>query len=145
MHRSLPSLILGACLMTATHAQEAPRTPATTSAEAQAILKPALADLVGALGKPARLEVEGLRVSGEWAFLYAAIQTPGGQPIDYKGTPFADAAEAGVLSKSYAALLRGHAAEWKLVKSALGPTDVAWQPWAEEFGAPAAIFDVPLP
>lgn len=145
MHRCLLPLILGASLMTATSAQEAPRTPATTSAEAQAILKPATADLVGALGKPARLEVNGLRVSGEWAFLHAAIQTPGGQPIDYKGTPFAEAAAAGGMSKSYAALLRGHGTEWKLVKSALGPTDVAWQPWATEFGAPAAIFELALP
>lgn len=131
--------------MTASHAQEAPHTPATTSPEAQAILKSALADLVGTLGKPARLEVDGLRVSGEWAFLHAAIQTPGGQPIDYKGTPFAEAAEAGGMSRSYAALLRGHATEWKLVKSALGPTDVAWQSWSEQFGAPTAIFDIPLP
>lgn len=137
------SLILGACLMNATPAQEAPRTPATTSAEAQAILKPALADLASALGKPAQLDVQSLRVSGEWAFVYAGIQTPGGQPIDYKDTPFAEAAEAGMKSRSYAGLLRGHATDWKLVASAVGPTDVAWGSWAEQYGAPAAIFEVP--
>ncbi len=136
-------LILGASLMTATSAQETPRTPATTSPEAQAILKPALADLANALGKPAQLDVQSLRVSGEWAFLYGDIQTPGGQPIDYKDTPFAEAAEAGMKSRSYAALLRGHATAWTLVQSVVGPTDVAWGPWAAEYGAPEAIFEVP--
>ncbi len=143
MRFPLLPLILGASLMTATSAQEALRTPATTSAEAQAILRPATTDLVSALGKPAQLEVSSLRVSGEWAFLYASIQTPGGQPIDYKGTPFAEAAEAGMKSRSYAALLRGHGTEWKLAASAVGPTDVAWQPWAAQYGAPAAIFEIP--
>lgn len=143
MRSIIPSLILGACLMTATAAQEAPRTPATTSAEAQAILKPALADLVRALGKPAQLDVSSLRVSGEWAFVYASIQTPGGQPVDYKDTPFAEAAEAGMKSRAYAALLRGRATEWTLVTRTIGPTDVAWGPWAAEYGAPASIFEVP--
>lgn len=143
MRPPLLPLILGACLMTANAAQDTPRTPALTSAEAQAILKPALADLVSALGKPAQLDVSSLRVSGEWAFLYASIQTPGGQPIDYKDTPFAEAAEAGMKSRAYAALLRGQATGWKLVTSSVGPTDVAWQPWAAEYGAPAAIFEVP--
>lgn len=136
-------LILSASLMTATHAQEAPRTPASQSPERQAILKSTLADLVRALGKPAQLDVSSLRVSGEWAFVYASIQTPGGQPIDYADTPFAEAAEAGMKSKRYAALLRGHATEWTLVASAIGPTDVAWSPWATQYGAPQAIFEVP--
>jgi hypothetical protein len=136
-------LILSASLMTATHAQEAPRTPATNSPERQAILKPALADVVGALGKPAQLDVSSLRVSGEWAFVYASIQSPGGQPIEYADTPFAEAAEAGMKSNVYAALLRGHATEWKLVTSVVGPTDMAWAPWAAQHGAPEAIFEVP--
>lgn len=143
MRTGFLSLILSASLMTAIQAQEAPRTPATNSPERQAILKSSLAEVVRALGKPAQLDVASLRVSGEWAFLYAAIQTPGGQPIDYKDTPFAEEAEAGMKSRKYAALLRGRASEWQLVASALGPTDVAWAPWASEYGAPAAIFEIP--
>lgn len=143
MRIGLIPLILSASIMTATSAQEAPRTPATTSTEGQAIVQPALTKLVADLGKPARLDVKGLRVSGEWAFVYAAIQTPGGQPIDYKDTPFADAAEAGMKSRTYAALLRGRGESWSLVASAIGPTDVAWSGWAREYGAPAAIFELP--
>lgn len=143
MRISLIPVILSASLMTASPAQEAPHTPATASPEYQAILKPALSALVSELGKPARLDVKSLRVVGEWSFLYAAMQSPGGQPIDYHGTPFAEAAEAGMKSRTYVALLRGRSESWSLVASAVGPTDVAWADWSTQYAAPAAIFDIP--
>lgn len=143
MRIGLIPLILSASLMTATQAQEAPRAPATTSAEGRAILQPALVKLAVDLGKPAHLNVKSLRVSGEWAFVYASIQTPGGQPIDYQGTPFAEAAEAGMKSRTYAGLLRGGGEHWSLVTSAIGPTDVAWSDWSHQYSAPAAIFEIP--
>ncbi|MBO9664707.1 hypothetical protein [Dokdonella sp.] len=136
-------LILSAFLMTATPAQEAPRTPATTSAEGRAILHSALVELAAGLGKPAQLDVKSLRVSGEWAFVYASIQGAGGRPIDYQGTPFAEEAEAGLKSHVYAGLLRGSGEHWTLVASVVGPTDVAWTDWARQYSAPAAIFELP--
>lgn len=142
MRIGLIPLILSASLMTSTPAQEAPRTPPTTSSEARAILQPALVKLAAELGKPAHLDVKSLRVSGEWAFVYAAIQSPGGQPIDYQGTPFAEAAEAGMKSRTYAALLRGRGENWSLTAQAVGPTDMAWASWAAEYGAPPAIFEI---
>ena len=39
-----------------------------------------------------------------------------------------------------AALLHREGSTWKLVELAVGPTDVAWENWAEKHKAPAELF-----
>ena len=111
-------------------------------AEAEAILRPAVADAVAELGKPVRLEAKTLNVSGEWAFLHARISEPGGEVVRYGGTKFAEDAAHGVRSPIYAALLRGGGEQWSLVVSVVGPTDVAWWNWGEAYSAPAELFEL---
>lgn len=115
-----------------------------SSAEGAAVLAPALADVTAQLGKPVRLEVRSLKAAEGWAFLWSAIQGPDGSPVDYSGTPFAEASANGVLSKKYVALLRQDDQGWTLVDRRVGPSDIAWAGWGAQYAAPAAIFDIPV-
>lgn len=121
--------------MTAAHAAD----PAPALARA-AVLGAARADAEQALGKPVRFQVRRFTVDGHWAFLFAAMQGPDGRPIDYAGTPKADAAAHGMASKDYAALLSQSGEGWSIVAEAVGPTDVPWETWPQTYGAPKRLF-----
>ena len=110
------------------------------AATRRASLDGARVPVAAALGKPVLLLVSHLGVSGDWAFLRADMQGPGGAQVDFAGTPLADAARNGAVSRSYAALLRRQGEAWVVVDKAIGPTDVAWEDWARRHGAPPAIF-----
>lgn len=92
------------------------------------------------LARKVWLKEKSVRTSGDWAFVLAELQGADGRPIDYHGTPKAQQAEAGFLSKDYVALLRRQDGKWRVVKDAIGPTDVVWEGWSQEFGAPADLF-----
>ena len=98
--------------------------------------------LTEGLGKLAKLALKGLHVSDDWAFIYGDIKEPNGQPIDYAGTRFAEAAANGGKSRRYAVLLEKVDGKWALVDSAIGPTGLAWQDWSSRYGAPSEIFQV---
>lgn len=115
-----------------------------SSAEGAAVMAPAIADVTAQLGKPVRLDVRSLKAAEGWAFLWSAIQAPDGSPVDYTGTPFAEAAANGLLSKKYVALLHQDDQGWTLVDKRVGPSDIAWAGWGAQYGAPAAIFDIPV-
>lgn len=110
------------------------------SAERDAILDAARIPVVEELGKPPVFVVRQLNRDGEWAFLFADMQQQGGTPYDYGGTRKAEAARQGLVSHSYAALLRKGESGWRVVEAAIGPTDAAWEGWAAKYGAPAALF-----
>ncbi len=141
MLRLILSVLLSATAMNATHAQDV-TTPATGTAERKQLLDSVRSPLERKLNQPIKFVVKSLKVSGDWAFLYAAMQGADGHPVNYIGTSFEGASEAGVMSKDYAALLQRSGATWSVRAEAIGPTDVAWTNWAHDYGAPAAIFDV---
>jgi hypothetical protein len=124
-------------------AQEKPHSPATGTAERTAILDTAREPAVNELGKPVQFIVKQIDVLGDWAFLHARMQSPGGQTIDYADTRYAEAAVHGHKSSSYAALLKRQGDAWNVVAYSVGPTDVAWIGWAQEYGAPAVLFEAP--
>jgi hypothetical protein len=137
MRSAILALVLTVGLLAAPRASADPvSTPAPSSPEGQAILAPALADLNNQLQKPANLDGTLLRTSQGWAFVQGQIKGPDGQWIDYSGTPFA----IGNHSKKYLALVRDSGQSWQLVTSKVGPSDVAWANWSQEYGAPAEIF-----
>lgn len=89
------------------------------------------------LHKQARLDPEGVGVSGDWGFLEARILGSDGHWIDYAGTPYAD----GNASKSYYALLkRSHDGGWALFDSQVGPSDALDQAWPQQFGSPPVFW-----
>jgi hypothetical protein len=116
-------------------------TPMTIDQDARAaLLEAARAPARAELGKAPKFRVDQLRRDGDWAFLLATMQEADGEPFDYKGTPLAEAAQQGFLSRTYAALLRRKASGWEVVAKAIGPSDVAWEDWSSRYGAPARLF-----
>lgn len=109
----------------------------------QAIAAPAVAALKTELGKPATLAVEAINVSGPWAFVYGGIRGADGGQFDFRGTPLAEGAAEGFVSRTYAALLNHRGGQWTVTEQAVGPTDVAWQDWPQRYGAPASLVAIP--
>lgn len=115
-----------------------------TSPEGYAIVAPAIADASAQLGKPVRLDIRSLKAADGWAFIWSAMQDPDGSPVDYAGTPFAEAAANGGMSKKYVALLHQGEQGWTIVDKRVGSSDIAWAGWSEQYAAPAAIFEIPV-
>ena len=109
-------------------------------AERARMLDVARAPVAKRLGKPVKFVVRTLERQGDWAFLIAAMQDGSGRPISFTGTPLASAEAQGMVSKDYAALLRLNGGQWRVVDTAVGPTDVAWADWPEKHGAPKSLF-----
>jgi hypothetical protein len=96
------------------------------------------------LGQPVIFLVTTLRVEGDWAYAALAPRTIDGAPIDFARTRHAERwREAMLDGDTIDALLRNDGGAWRVRSYAIGSTDVAWAGWAEEFGAPADLFEVP--
>jgi len=113
------------------------------SPEAPAVLQATQAAALAELKVPLTLSPQTTRVSGTWAFVIAELRQPGGQPFDYAGTPHAEAAREGYLSRQCVALLSRRDGRWQVLELRLGATDVAWSGWAAKHHAPAALFATP--
>lgn len=86
--------------------------------------------------------VRRLTVWGPWAFGQVKPQRPGGSPIDWSRTSYADIHAQGDLDgdgESYFLLIR-HSGEWVVHEFAIGPTDVVWAGWQVEYHLPAGMF-----
>lgn len=112
----------------------------TDQNERAALLEAARAPVRAELGREPRFRIDQLDRDGEWAFLLATMQEADGRPFDFAGTPLADAAKHGAVSRTYAALLRRKTGGWEVVAKAIGPSDVAWEDWPTRYGAPAKLF-----
>ena len=111
--------------------------PVADAADVAAMLRTAGADAQTQLGKPARLDPQGVSAVGDWGFLQARILGADGNWIDYAGTPFAD----GSHSKSYVALLRRAAGGgWALVDTRVGPSDALDENWPRQFASPPVFW-----
>lgn len=138
--RFLILLLLSLIAMNAPLAQSV-RTPEAGSQERKALLDAARAPLEQRLRQPVLFAVDQLNVAGDWAFLRAHMQGAGGKPLDFAGTSWEEAAHAGFLSRVYAALLQRQHGHWMVRAEAVGPTDVAWANWADDYGAPPILFE----
>lgn len=116
-------------------------TPAPGSAERKAILDALRKPVERNLGQDVLFKIDHFKVSGEWAFVRGVPQQPGGQPIDYSRTEYREAIEAGAFDDGFCALLERRAGKWTVVTYVIGATDVAWDGWWDEYGAPKAIFE----
>ena len=88
---------------------------------------------------PVEFVVRALNVLDDWAFAVLDPQRPGGRKIRIEDT--IHAADADFMDGlTVYALSRRTSGGWRLVESVTGPTDVAYDPWPEIFGAPRAIF-----
>ena len=134
------AFLLGMTTMNSSHAHDSIHIPAPGSTERQEVLDAVRGPLQEKLGKPVQFVVQQLRVGDDWAFLSAHMRDADGAALDYTGTSYAEAASQGVMSKTYAALLQRVGGRWQLRAEAIGPTDLAWQAWPQQHGAPVELF-----
>jgi hypothetical protein len=136
-----PVLLLA--IATTAQAQQQPHTPERGSPERQALMDALREPVQRELGKPAIFQVRELRVLGEWAFADVSPRNPDGSPLDYSGTSLEEAWRDGFVDDGMYAVLRRTNGRWRVLRYAIGPTDVAWIPWEEELRAPRALFPYP--
>lgn len=106
----------------------------------ESIMDAAREPIEGAIGPPVIFEVEHVRTNGQWAFLHAVPKRPDGRNIDYSGTIYQEAIDADAFGGTAAILLKRQGDDWAVVTWGLGFSDVIWDSWDEEFGAPEALW-----
>jgi hypothetical protein len=115
-----------------------PHIPEIGSKERKAIVDALRVPVQNELKNKIIFKVDHLRVMDGWAFLWGVPQLPGGKPVDYQQTPYADAGEA--FDDGICALLHFSNDEWTVKIYVIGSTDVPYVEWDKEFGAPSELF-----
>jgi hypothetical protein len=121
--------------------QQQPYTPKQGDAERRAITDALRAPVEKQLKQKVVFKIDHLRVQNEWAFLRGVPQRPDGTALDYRGTPYQDAIDAGAFDDGVAALLRKRKGRWQVVQFVVGATDVPYVGWDKKYRAPSAIFE----
>lgn len=134
----LAAALLGACALSpmAALAWYEPKRGSAERSEILDALRPAIeAEMRG----PVEFVIQELRASDGWAFVIADPQRPGGGAINIANTGFAPDADYMDGLRVYA-LCRWSNERWNLIDHVTGPTDVAFEPWPQFYGAPKDIF-----
>jgi len=121
-------------------AKSCPYTPAAGTAERKAITDSVRVPVMKALGQRVVFVVKQLKVCGNWAFLEAEPQQPDGRPVDWTIGTYADAVADDMCGGYVHALLVKKGGRWHVREDVICATDVPYVGWANEFGAPAALF-----
>lgn len=112
--------------------------PAKGSAERKAILdsiRPAIeAQMRGAV----EFSINIMLSDGEWAFVGADPRRPGGGAIDPETTAFAGQSDMMDGLTTYA-LARFAGGRWNHIDDVVGPMDVAYISWLEQYQVPKAV------
>lgn len=123
-------------------AQSAPRSVPVGDPLRRPLLDALRGEVEAELDQPVQFVVQTLKVQGDWAFYAGEVQGPGGRAIDFGRTPYAEAiAEQMFDGPGTFALLRRQGGRWTVVTHVIGPTDVAYVGWHDEYGAPERLFD----
>ncbi len=112
--------------------------PKRGSSERKAILDALRPVMEARMRGPVEFVIRKLRVEDGWAFVVTDPQRPGGASINIRETAFADEADYMDGLTTYA-LLRHKNGVWRLFDHAIGPTDVFYEIWPQQFGAPRAL------
>jgi hypothetical protein len=92
-------------------------------------------------GGPIEFVVNNLNTMDGWAFGDVQLQRPGGEPIDWRKTKFAEAYKEGAFEPQHTLfLLHDTGTGWSLVEFAVGPTDIAWDWWRQQHALPETLF-----
>lgn len=114
--------------------------PARGSTERAAIMDAARIPVSAALGQNLIFVVERLRSDGRFAWLQAVPHRPDGSPLNRESTRFAREWRGGFMSDIVMVLLRQVDGTWHVLDHGIGPTDVHWAGWMEEYGLPGTVF-----
>jgi hypothetical protein len=94
----------------------------------------------GQIGAPVIFVIKVLHVGGNWAYVEAVPQRPGGRRIDWRRTRFREDFEAGMLEDLALGLLQRSGRGWRVVEYRIGPTDIAWDEWVGKYRLPRRFF-----
>lgn len=122
-----------------------PTTPAPGSPLRKALLDTLRGPVESNLRGPVIFVVKQLSVLGDWAFIHAEPQRPGGKPVDFRKIPdYRQRIADGVFDgPTLYGLIRRQKGRWRTLAFVIGPTDVAWSDWPHEYHAPKALFPFP--
>ncbi len=134
-----PALLLAA-LLSPTVAFAQAETPPPGSQLRRNILDALRPMVTAEIGAPVEFVVNNLRVLGEWAFVQASPQRPGGAPIGYAYSRYQSAVDNGFFDNQVTALLRQTPDGWLVYEYNLGATDVVWLPWQSLYPVPSEVF-----
>ncbi len=134
------ALLAGLSLATAAAAADC-SVPAPGTAERSAIMDSVREPVQKELKQPVEFIAHQFKVCAQdgesFAFLDAALQRPGGAPLDWSITPYAQ----DDCSRLVIALLHQTAGKpWTVTELDICPTDVPWEVWPEQYHAPAELF-----
>ena len=115
-------------------------TPEKGSAERTAILSALRVPIEKELKQKIQFTIQTFNVQGNWAFINGEPQTLTGERPDFSKTVYREAIENGAFDNNFQAVLKKTGGKWKVLKSAIGCTDVCWLEWDKEFKAPKTIF-----
>lgn len=121
-------------------AQRGPTEPARGSAERRAIMDALRAAVLPQLKQNVIFEVSHLQVQDGYAFLIGVPRKPDGTAVDYRGTVYQEARDAGAFDDWIYALLARVDGRWRTLDFGIGATDVAWLELIGKHGAPESIF-----
>lgn len=134
------TLVLIAAVVTAS--AQSVYTPEKGSPERKAILDALRIPVERAMKQKIVFVADKFNVQGTWAFLGGSMQTPAGDQPNLSGTEFDEAAKEGFYDSNFFGLLRKSGGKWRVVKHAIGCTDVCYAEWWKEARAPKTIFDI---
>ena len=125
--------------------------PASTSLDAyvtpqrgdptrQALMDAARPVIAGDIGQNVLFVVDVLRTDGQWAYLQATPTQASGLPLDWNTTNYAEDWQADAMSDLVMVLFVKQNGSWQVVDFVVGPTDVFWYGWIEQYGLPEVLF-----
>ena len=114
--------------------------PAKGSVERKVILDSLRTPIERDLNQKLVFATDHFTVSGNWAFVSGAPRRLGGGRPVYSGTRYKDAIDAGAFDNNFFALLKRSSGKWRVVKYAIGCTDVCYMDWPRTYHAPRSIF-----
>lgn len=121
-------------------AQNQPYTPERGTLERQAITDALRLPVQKQLKTKVIFKIDHLKVQNGWAFMKGMPQQPNGNAVDYHGTPYQTAIDAGAFDDGIVALLHKRGRKWQVVKYVIGATDVPYAEWDQKYHAPSEIF-----
>lgn len=140
----LSSLLFGLLSPAPAEAQAHPYTPKPGGFERKLLMDTLRVPVETRLHRPVIFQISALRVQNGWAFLSGVPLKPNGKPMDYRGTPYAQAArEHLAFGGGIDALLHKTRGKWRVVTYYIGASDVVYENLDKRYHAPRAIFGLP--
>lgn len=115
-------------------------TPQRGDPTRQALMDAARPVIAGDIGQNVLFVVDVLRTDGQWAYLQATPTQPTGLPLDWSTTNYAEDWQADAMSDLVMVLFVKQNGSWQVVDYVVGPTDVFWYGWIEQYGLPEVLF-----